>query len=216
MARYGMVIDVGRCIGCSVCVRTCQDEFIGNDYPPYSVAQPEAQYGYYGTSAYPDGTTPTGKAWYKPGHTWMKDVEVVNGKFPNVQMRYVPQPCMECDDPPCVKAAQGGAVYKRPDGIVIIDPTKSSGQKQLVAACPYGRIYWNEDKAIPQMCTFCAHLIDKGQNPKCVDACPLSLITVGDLSDPNSAVSKLASKSEPLHPEYNAKPKVTYIGLLKS
>jgi Fe-S-cluster-containing dehydrogenase component len=122
---------------------------------------------------------------------------------------------MECDDPPCMKVATGEAVYKRPDGIVIIDPVKSKGQQKIVDACPYGRIYWNEDKLIPQSCTFCAHRIDQGLAPKCAEACPHQVIKFGDLSDPNSEVSKLASKAEPLSPEFGTKPKVTYIGLLK-
>ncbi len=214
MPKYGMVIDTTHCTGCDVCLKACKDEFIGNDYPPYSAAQPEAQYGFY-PGAYPDSTSTTGSTWVKPGHTWMKNVEAVTGTFPNVKMRFVMQPCMECDNAPCAKAATGGAVTVRPDGIVLIDPAKSKGQKSLVNACPYGRIYWNDDLSIPQACTFCAHLIDQGQNPKCVDACPMQAITFGDLSDPNSAVSKLVSKAEDLHPEYNAKAKVLYIGLLK-
>ena len=44
---------------------------------------------------------------------------------------------------PCL-AAGNGAVYKRPDGMVIIDPEKAQGNKQLMASCPYGVIYWND------------------------------------------------------------------------
>jgi tetrathionate reductase subunit B len=213
MVSYGMVINVNRCSGCAACVLACKDEYVGNDYPPYSASQPDAQYGYY-PEAYADGTG-GGRVWFKPGQLWVKDVEMVVGRFPSVKARYVMEPCMQCDDPPCMKAAQNGAIYKRPDGIVIIDPAKSTGQQQLVAACPYGRIYWSDDSFLPQKCTFCAHLIDQGQKPKCVEACPMTVFTFGDLSDPNSEVSKLVSQAEILHPEYNAKPKVYYIGLPK-
>lgn len=80
-------------------------------------------------------------------------------------------------------AATGDAVYKREDGLVIIDPIKSKGQKDIVDACPYGRIYWNEEEKIPQKCTGCAHLVDDGQPPRCVDACPTDALRFGDEED---------------------------------
>ncbi len=212
MVRYGLVIDTSMCTGCSVCFSACKDEFIGNDYLPYSKSQPDTQYGYYGQSASADGVSPGG-AWVIPGQSWMKDTTTEKGTYPNVTARYVYQPCMHCDNPPCVTAAQNGGAYKRPDGIVIIDPAKSTGQTVIMDACPYGRVYWNAALNIPQKCTLCAHLIDAGQNPKCVDACPMNAIVFGDLDDPSSAVSKAAANATALHPEYGAKPKVTYIGL---
>jgi nitrate reductase beta subunit len=58
--------------------------------------------------------------------------------------------------------AKSGAISKRADGIVIIDPEKSKGQKEIVDACPYGAVYWNEEKQIPQAWIFHAHLLDDG------------------------------------------------------
>lgn len=104
-------------------------------------------------------------------------------------------PCMHCQDAPCQKAAAGGAVYTRPDGIVIIDPEKAAGQKELVSACPAGAIVWNEDLGLPQKCTMCAHLLDEGYAmPRCVEACPNEALYFGDLDDPNSEVSKMIRK----------------------
>jgi len=148
----------------------------------------------------------------------MRQIERERGKYPKVKVAYTPLPCMHCDDALCIKAAHDGAVYRRPDGIVIIDPEKSKGQKNLLSACPYRVIYWNEEKNIPQKCTLCAHLLDAGwKEPRCVEACPTGALTFGDLDDPNSEVSKLAAsgKAEILHPEYEMKEKVTYIGLPK-
>ena len=212
MVRYGFVIDTTRCTGCSVCFSACKDEYVGNDFLPYSKSQPETQYGFYGQSAEPDGVNPGG-AWVIPGQTWMKDNMVSTGTYPNVKAKYVYTPCMHSDNAPCITAALNGAVYKRPDGLVIIDPEKSTGQTAIQDACPYGVIYWNTALDIPQKCTGCAHLIDQGKNPKCVDVCPMNAITFGDLDDPNSAVAKAAKNAAALHPEYGTKPKVTYIGL---
>ena len=97
-------------------------------------------------------------------------------------------------------AAKDGAVYKRPDGIVIVDPEKSKGQKQIVDACPVGAIFWNEEEQIPQKCTMCAELLDDpdypGFEPRCVEACPNQALVFGDLADPDSEISKLIAANK--------------------
>ena len=66
-----------------------------------------------------------------------------------IDVAYVPTMCNHCDNAPCV-AKGGGAVTKRDDGIVIIDPVKAKGRKDLVETCPYGHIWWNEELQVPQ------------------------------------------------------------------
>ena len=214
MTRYGLLIEANRCIGCWVCVTACKDEFVGNDFPPYSAAQSGTSYGFYPGAVWTTSGA-TGSTWVQHGQKWITDGEFVLGKMPNIKTKFFPQPCMHCDSAPCQKAATGGAVYTRPDGIVIIDPAKSAGQTQLVSSCPYGRIYWNSNTNIAQKCTMCAHLVDQGQNPKCVDACPVNAIIFGDLDNPSSTISALVSRldAQPYHPEYDTKPKVYYSGL---
>jgi Fe-S-cluster-containing dehydrogenase component len=208
-----MLIEADRCIGCDICLKACKDEFIGKDYPPYSASQPEPSYGFGSDMSFGWPNTPTTvKPWVTHGHLWMNVHEQTCGSYPNIKMRYVPMPCMHCDDPPCVKASTNGAVYKRQDKIVIIDPDKSINQPKIVESCPYGRIYSNSTMMIPQKCTFCAHLVDKNKLPRCVEACPLKVIIFGDLDDPNSDVSKkvVALKAKPLHQEYKTRPNVYY------
>jgi len=193
VAKWVMIIDVEKCTGCYNCVLACKDEHWDNAYPPYSAPQP------------------------KFGHFWMRIEKEEEGKWPGpIKVTYKPIPCMHCDDPPCIKASKDGAVYKRPDGIVIIDPEKSKGQKQIVDSCPYKAIFWNEELQMPQKCTFCAHLIDRGwHKPRCVEACPIDALTFCDADDPNSEVSRIIAqgKAKPLHPEYATKPRVYYVGL---
>ena len=193
MAKWGMVIDISRCTGCYCCFAACKDEYWDNDYPPYSAAQP------------------------KHGQFWMNIENKERGTYPYVKVAYMPVPCMHCDDAPCLKAAKDGALYKRPDGIVIIDPQKAGGQRQIVDSCPYGVIYWDEEKQLPQKCTFCAHRLEEGKIPRCVQVCPSEAIKFGDLDDPKSEVSKLlkSGKAEVFHPEHNAKPRVYYKDLHK-
>ena len=193
MAKWGMVIDVSKCVACYTCFIACKDEYWDNDYPPYTAAQP------------------------RHGQFWMSLVKKERGKYPWVRVAHLPLPCMQCDDAPCIKAAKDGAVYKRDDGIVVIDPKKAVGQKQIVDSCPWGVIYWNEEKKLPQKCTFCAHRLEEGKTPRCVQSCPSEAIKFGDLDDPKSDVSQLlkSGKAEEFHPEYNAKSRVYYLDLYK-
>ena len=213
-----MVIEADRCVGCDGCFIACKDEYVGNDYPPYSAAAPDTQYGYYPGATQVDDGVVTAKAWVKPGQNWMDRQEIVRGTFPNLKVTTLPIPCMHCDNAPCMAASKNGAIYKDSNGIVLIDPVLSVGQTQIPDSCPYGVIFWNDRLNIPQKCTFCAHLVGSGRNPKCVDQCHMKVIHFGDLDDPNSEVSKLlaSSKAEVLHPEYGAKPKVYYVGIPKT
>jgi Fe-S-cluster-containing dehydrogenase component len=192
MTRYGIVMDVTRCNGCYNCFLACKDEYCGNDFLPYSASQPMT------------------------GHYWMRIIEKERGRYPKVKVAYTAMPCMHCDNASCVRIAQNGAVYRRDDGIVIIDPRKAAGQKDIITSCPYRVIYWNEKLQIPQKCTMCAHLLDQGwREPRCVEACPTAALIFGDLDDPDSEVSRLnaSAKTEPLHREYGMGEKVRYIGL---
>ncbi len=189
MTRYALLIDITRCIGCNVCTIACKDQFVENDWPPYSAAQPDS------------------------GHLWVSVVEKESGKAVDVstKVKYIAEPCMLCDKPPCVAAAKNGAAYMRPDGIVLFDLGKSKGQKQIVDACPYGKVFWNDQLQIPQKCTLCAHRLDKGLQPACVNACPTQAITIGDDTALGSSVTSM--KASVLNSELGTVPKVYYAGL---
>lgn len=194
MTTYGMLIDVDRCTGCYNCFLSCKDEYCGNDYDSYSAAQPEF------------------------GQYWMNIKEIERGTYPKIKVDYKPIPCMQCKNAPCVNAALNGGAYKREDGIVIIDPVKAKGQRQIADACPYRVIYWNEASQLPQKCTFCAHLLDKNWKlPRCVEACPTDAIVFGDLDDPDSSIAKLKATGsyERLHSEFAVNPRVLYASLPK-
>jgi Fe-S-cluster-containing dehydrogenase component len=219
VTRYGLVIDMAKCIGCNVCLGACKDEFVGNEYPGYSKAQPETIYTYYKElpQEYSPDEANVPDVEYILGQKWMDIVKVEQGNYPWLRAAYMPTPCMQCEEAPCVAAATDGAAYKRDDGIVNIDPEKAVGQTQIAEACPYGVIYWNSDENLPQKCTMCAHLVDEGKNPKCVDTCPISgVLRFGDLDDPSSEVSQLVASgmAKPLHPEYGTMPNVFYMGQL--
>ena len=70
-----------------------------------------------------------------------------------------------------------GTIYRREDGLVIIDPEKAKGHPEIVDTCPYGAIYWNEEQQVAQKCTGCAHLVDAGwTETRCSQVCPTNAI----------------------------------------
>ena len=194
MPRYAIAIDAGKCVGCYNCFLTCRDEHAGNDYPGYSAPQPMS------------------------GGNWIKIKEVERGAYPYVKVDYAAMTCCHCDDAACVRLDPTGAVCRRPDGIVLIDPEKAAGNRDIVNTCPYRRIEWNEELELPQKCTMCAHLLDAGDpEPRCVESCPSGALTFGNLDDKDSAVSKLYATGEfkPLNEEYGMGEKVMYRGIPK-
>ena len=175
MKQWRFIIDVAKCENCNNCFLACKDEHCGNDWPGYAAAQP------------------------RHGHRWMNIHPKERGRFPVIDVAYLPMPCMHCADAPCIRTAAGGAVFRRPDGIVIIDPEKARGRKDLVRSCPYGSIWWNEEANLPQKCTFCAHLLDDGwKAPRCVQACPTGALTAVCVDDAALAETVRAGKLETL------------------
>lgn len=194
MTRYAMVINIDKCNGCYNCMLACKDEFEGNDHLPFSTAL------------------------FSGGKAWMQVSERERGACPKVKVDYVPVPCLHCQTAPCVDAASEGEVYRRPDGIVLIDPEKSKGKKEIVSTCPHRVIQWNAEKDLAQKCTFCVHLLERGwKEPRCVEACPSGALMFGDLDNPDSEIARCISSApvEALRPEFGLEPSVVYLDLPK-
>ncbi|MBI4273429.1 MAG: oxidoreductase [Rhizobiales bacterium] len=190
MKTWKMIIDVAECTNCNLCTLATMDEYVGNEWPSYSAPMP------------------------KHGHKWINILQKERGQVPMIDIAYVPTVCNHCDNAPCIKAAKNGAIKKREDGIVIIDPVLAKGQKQLVEACPYGHIWWNGELDIPQAWPFDAHLIDQGwQQTRGHQSCPTGAMRSICIEDDEMARIAREEGLEVLRPELGTKPRVYYRNL---
>jgi len=145
------------------------------------------------------------------GANWLEIERKERGTYPIVDAHFMPVMCNHCDDAPCMKVATGGAIKKRDDGIVIIDPDKAKGQKAIVDACPYGAVTWNEELDLPQAWIFDAHLFDDGwTKTREEQQCPTDVFRSVKVED--SQMQKIAEEEglEVLQPELGVKPRVYY------
>ncbi|MBI4984642.1 MAG: oxidoreductase [Rhodocyclales bacterium] len=190
MKKWNLVIDVALCENCNNCALATKDEHIGNDFPGYAAPQP------------------------RHGHHWIEIKRRIRGSDPMVDVAYLPTTCNHCDAAPCIVAARDETIRKRSDGIVIIDPLKAKGRRDLVHSCPYGAIWWNEELQLPQKWIFEVHLLDQGwRQPRGVQACPTGAMRSFHLDDEAMQAMALREGLETLHPEWRTKPRVYYRNL---
>ncbi len=213
--KWGMVIDIRKCIGCNACTAACIAE---NNLPV--------------------------------GVTYRTVAEIEDGDFPDLRRYFMPTNCMQCENAPCIEAANKiipGAMSRRPDGIVVIDYKKMKGKKVFEGAskaCPYPNSLWfdegknytdgtpavqpyekrkskeygkvwsrAETKGTTRKCHFCTQRIDAGVLPACVTTCTGQAMHFGDLNDSNSLVAKLLKKNKSVRMEFasGAEPNIHYL-----
>ena len=203
--RFGMAIDLDRCMRCQACVVACAAE---NNVPALG---------------------PERAAQTRPIH-WM-DMLIADADRSDSELGRgpAPIPCMHCDRPECVKVCPVGATYLSDDGVVSQIWDRCIGCRYCMAACPYGRRYYNwtapawpegnpslanpdvalRPAGVVEKCTLCQHrtraVLERARVdeepvadvaihrlPACASACPAKAITFGDLNDPDSVLCNLA------------------------
>ena len=190
MKKWNLIVDVARCTNCNLCTLANQDEHVGNEFEGYSAPMP------------------------RHGHRWIDIRCRERGSGPVMDVAYLPVMCQHCDDAPCIAAAKNGAVTKREDGVVLIDPVRAKGQKAIADACPYGAVRWNEELELPQHWFFDAHLLDRGwEEPRCVTVCATGALKAVKVTDEEMAEIKSREGLRELQPESATKPRVHYKNL---
>ena len=190
MSKWNLIVDIANCTNCSVCTLATNDEHVGNSFPGYADEMP------------------------LHGHHWIEIQRFERGSVPILDVAYTPVLCQHCDEAPCMAAGEGDAVQKRADGIVIIDPEKAKGQEKIVDACPYGAVWWNEEKQLPQHWIFDAHLLDAGwKEPRCQNVCATNVFRSMKVDDAEMKRIVEQEGLEELRPDLATKPRVYYKNL---
>ena len=198
--RWGMLIDSNKCVDdCTACLDACTEEHGLTEDVPVEV---------------------------KP--VWIRKVTVRDKQTGKESS--LPIMCQHCEKPPCVDVCPTGASFKRDDGIVLVDRHICIGCRYCMMACPYkARSFVHETlenqkphsprgKGTVEACNFCAHRIDTGISPACVEACEANghkAIIYGDMNDPNSEINQKLKEmsSSVLRPDLKLNPGIRYQGL---
>jgi molybdopterin-containing oxidoreductase family iron-sulfur binding subunit len=199
--RYGMVIDLTRCIGCEACTLACkQSNGTGPGVFWSKVLKAET------------GTYPTARLSYQPilcNHCEdapCAKVCPVNATKINkdgiVTVDY--ELCIGCRY--CMIACP----Y---DARTFVDTVKKSYFEGMELSLYEKARYSEHSVGTVEKCDFCAERLKEGRLPACVHTCPADARIFGDLDDPNSApITALSSSTgKTLKPEAGTKPKVFYI-----
>ena len=212
---FGYALNISKCKGYRDCVDACvRENNLGRD----------SQVQYIRVLEMDQGTTNLERSehYYDP-----KTVPVA-GKY------YLPVQCMQCDDPPCVKACPVEATWKESDGIVVIDYDWCIGCRYCMTACPYSARHFNwtepqipaaevnpdtnylgnrpRPKGVVEKCHFCTQRTRKGRQPACMEACPTGARVFGNLLDPTSEIRYILANKKVfrLKEELGTEPKFWY------
>ena len=157
VTQYAFFVNSDACSGCKTCQVACCD---AHDIPA-------------STAPWREVIEVVAGGWTQKGALWSSNVTAYN----------LSVACHHCADFVCARGCQGDAIWKRHDGIVLIDDIRCTRCRKCEADCPYGAIHWDSLTNREQKCDFCADDIDNGGAPACVTACPNRALDFGELSE---------------------------------
>lgn len=161
MSRYGVLVEVDRCVGCRTCEGACRS---------WNHLESEEEE--------PKDLSPT-------SYTVVTSRESEGGEL-NTKWQ-----CMHCVSPTCVSVCPAGALRKTGLGPVLWNRKRCIGCRYCVIACPFSvpRFDW-EHRGITK-CVFCADRLEMGVEPACVESCPERIFTFGEREDILGSAEKL-------------------------
>jgi Fe-S-cluster-containing dehydrogenase component/anaerobic selenocysteine-containing dehydrogenase len=237
--KWGMVIDLATCTGCSACVVACQAE---------------------------NNISVVGKEEVIRGREmhWLRIDRYFKAKGPadpdplpgtDITILHQPVPCMHCENAPCELVCPVEATVHSHDGLNDMIYNRCVGTRYCSNNCPYKVRRFNflqfadftteslklgrnpdvtvRSRGVMEKCTYCVQRIrtaeiaaEKERRPvrdgeivtACQQACPAGAIVFGDLNDPKSAVHRLHGdeRNYGLLEELNLHTRTTYLTVLRN
>lgn len=182
--NLGFSVNINKCTGCKACQVACKDK----------------------------NNLPVGVRWRRvmlyEGGDWVN----INGDLTpsNVFAYAVTTACNHCSNPVCLQSCPASAISKREDGIVLIDKDKCIGCRYCSWACPYGAPQFNEELGVMTKCNMCYDLVDKGERPACVEACPYRAMDFGPIDELQAKYGTFSAPA-PLPDPSLTQPNVVYV-----
>ncbi len=220
--RWGMVVDLDRCIGCGACAAACYAE---------------NNIGIVGVERVLEGRE---MAWLS--------IERFQPPGSMEQVTFLPMLCQHCDNAPCESVCPVYASHHSKEGVNNQIYNRCIGSRFCAQNCPYKvrRFNWFDwqwpepmnlqlnpnvtvrSKGVMEKCSFCIQRIktvhDTAKNeqrkirdgevtPACVQTCPTGALVFGNLADPASRVRKLVDdpRAYQVMGYLNTKPAVIYL-----
>ncbi len=237
--QWGMVIDLGSCIGCNACTIACIAE---NNIP--TVGREQVLLG-------------------RELH-WIRIDRYFTGDIDQPAAVHQPVTCMHCENAPCEPVCPVSATVHDEEGINSMAYNRCIGTRYCNNNCPYkvrrfnyldfsnsGNVWKNPDEAkrwqtlklqrnpdvtvryrgVMEKCTYCTQRVEEAKRvakragldrkalpdgaitPACAQACPTQAITFGNINDEKSRVHqlKLSERNYEMLQELNVRPRTTYL-----
>lgn len=217
--KWGMAIDLNKCIGCNACSVAC--------YAENNLAV-------VGEERYVKNQMMN---WMRIERYWDEPDLGANlpaSDYPEKGASFLPMNCQQCMAATCEPVCPVAATYHTPDGLNAQVYNRCIGSRYCSNNCPYRLRYFNfwsyydmswpaplhlqlnpdltvRDKGVMEKCTFCVQRIRAGKDKAkmedrklkdfefqtaCQQTCPTTAIVFGDLMDPESKVSKMWAAHE--------------------
>ena len=234
--KWGMSIDLNKCIGCAVCVSSCNVE---NNIPVVGKDQCDK-----------------GREMH-----WMRIDRYYSGEPASPILSNQPMLCQHCDNAPCENVCPVNATNHSDEGLNQMTYNRCVGTRYCGNNCPYkvrrfnffnfrdnfnNAYYDNEltglmnnpevtvrSRGVMEKCTFCVQRIMEARQEAiktnkplngsdvitaCQQACPSQAIVFGDVNEKDSEISKTRDHQLGYHvlESLNVKPNVTYIAKLRN
>jgi anaerobic selenocysteine-containing dehydrogenase/Fe-S-cluster-containing dehydrogenase component len=221
--RWGMVIDLEKCIGCSACTTACYAENNIGIVGPKLVAQGRIL-------------------------QWIRIERYFEQEAESLHTTFLPMLCQHCGNAPCEPVCPVYASYHTPDGLNAQVYNRCVGTRYCANNCPYkvrnfnyfsyewpSPLNWQlnpdvtvREKGVMEKCSMCVQRIREAENnarvedrgvhdgeivPACAQTCPGDAIVFGNLRDPQSRVAQAATSGRGYRvlEELNTQSAITYL-----